>query len=68
MLVSKQLLSHLHERLDILYEIPIDESVITLEWSGCDKRKLRDIINLVKSQQLFDLHWQYLEVSKRFTG
>ena len=39
-------------------EQPINQSVITLEGSGCDKRK--NIENFVKSQPLLDVHRQYL--------
>ena len=49
---------HLLETLDILNGTAHNQFVITLEGSGCDKRK--DIINFVKSQPLFDVHWQYL--------
>ena len=39
-------------------EQPINQSVITLEGSGCDKRKKHK--NLIKSQPLFDVHRQCL--------
>ena len=39
-------------------EQPINQSVITLEGSGCDNRN-KNIKTSVKSQPLFDVHGQY---------
>ena len=43
-------------------EQPIDQSLITIEGLGCDKRKkFLNITNFVKNQPLFDVHRRYLE-------
>ena len=41
-------------------ELPINQSVITLKGSGCDKGK-KNIKNFVKGQPLSDVHRQYLK-------
>ena len=55
MLVPKKLFSHLHESLDIL-----NGTILLLDLRGRVVAKGRNIKNFVKSQLLFDVHWQYL--------
>ena len=55
MLVSKKLCFHLHESPDIWPIISL-----SLDLTGGVVTKSRNIIYLVKSQPLFDVHRQYL--------
>ena len=65
MQVTKELFSHLHERLDILTFFVWTSPLISLSLHlrGRVVTKGREIIIFAKSQPPFDVHRQYLDVS-----
>ena len=65
MLVTKKLIFHLHESLDILTLLVWNSPFITLplHLRGWVVTKGKEIIIFVKNQSPFDVHRQYLDVS-----